>query len=158
MLRTLGMLGMRVLPLSERAAVGCTRFDLSYRDIFQPEEAGDFAMTRGGGMGTVFAGIFCSALGIGLTFLGYLLAPPGGVYVVFVGLISSGFLMIFRGMLVPGSTSGKVRSYAPPARVQVLRYVAPPERMPPGYCWQCWRKVRAGKLVCLSCGATQMRA
>jgi hypothetical protein len=113
-------------------------------------------MYRGGGLGQVVGGMVAVALGIALTLISYQLAPPGGTYFIFVGLIISGLLMIFRGLVTPGTTSGTLRDHNRPARSPVSGYVAPPEQMPPGYCWQCGRKVKPRHTICLSCGATQI--
>lgn len=113
-------------------------------------------MGRGGGFGQVVAGMIAVALGIALTFISYLLAPPGGTYVIFIGLIVSGLVMIFRGIVSSGATSSTFRSYNRPAQSPISGYIAPPEQMPLGYCWQCGRKVKAQSIICVGCGATQI--
>lgn len=115
-------------------------------------------MFGGGGRNRVAAGIFFIALGIGATIVSYLIATPGGVYYIYVGPIVGGFVMIVRGVITPGTPNGKLRNYSRSARSPMNSYVAPPEQMPRGYCWQCGRKVKAGRVVCLGCGATQIHA
>ncbi|MGH2514026.1 MAG: hypothetical protein ACRDHP_00060 [Ktedonobacterales bacterium] len=106
----------------------------------------------------VIAGIVFIALGIGLTVISYQLAPPGGTYIVFVGLIASGVWMIFRGLTSTSTANGKLHGYTRPAQSPVSGYIAPPQQMPPGFCWQCGRRVKGGKAVCFGCGAAQTQA
>jgi hypothetical protein len=110
-----------------------------------------------GGLSSVVGGIIAVALGVVLTFISYELATPGGTYIIFVGLISGGLISIVRGLVTPSATSGTFRNRRGPARSLMSGYVALPEQMPPGYCWQCGRKVKADRVVCLGCGATQIR-
>ena len=114
-------------------------------------------MMARGGLSGVGAGIIAVALGIVLTLISYELAAPGGTYIIFVGLIAGGLVSFGRGLVTPSATSGTLRSLNGPARSLMSGYVAPPEEMPPGYCWQCGRKVKSDRVICLGCGATQLR-
>ena len=117
-------------------------------------------MSRGGGLGSVLGGMMAVALGIALTFFSYQLATPGGTYFIFVGLIIGGLISIVRGLVTPSApsaTSGTYRNRKGPARNPISGYAALPQQMPPGYCWQCGRKVRADTVTCAGCGATQIR-
>ena len=113
-------------------------------------------MYRGGGMGSVVAGMIAIAIGIGVIVVSYQLAQPGGIYFVPIGLIASGFLAIFRGLAMPSATRRKRRTHARPARSTMNSHTALPQHVPPGYCWQCGRKVREGNAICYSCGAAQI--
>lgn len=117
-------------------------------------------MYRGGGCGGVVAGIVLIVLGLMLTFISFLFAAPGGTYFIFTGLIGSGLVTIVRGLVTPSAPivpGGKYRKRPGPARNPIRSYVAIPEQMPPGYCWQCGHKVKAGRVMCAGCGATQLR-
>jgi hypothetical protein len=109
------------------------------------------------GLSSVGAGITAVALGIVLTSISYVLATPGGTYILFVGLIFGGLVSIVRGLVTPSAPSGTLHSLKGPAQSLVSGYVALPEEMPPGYCWQCGRKVKADRVICWGCGATQLR-
>jgi hypothetical protein len=63
-------------------------------------------MYRGGGMGSVVAGLIAIAIGIGVIVVSYQLAQPGGIYFVPIGLIASGFLAIFRGLAMQAPRAG----------------------------------------------------
>lgn len=107
----------------------------------------------------VFGGLIMVALGVGLTVFSYSVASPGGTYIVFFGLIIGGLISMFRGIAAPGAAGSSRRGYktrSGHARVPPLYYIEEPSVMPPGYCWQCGRKVKPEVLVCVACGAAQM--
>lgn len=71
-------------------------------------------------------------------------------------LIVGGFFRLVVGVATLEPRQ-RVTSYARPARSAMTTYVAPPTEMPPGYCWQCGRKVKPKHSICFGCGATQVR-
>ncbi|MGZ3583852.1 MAG: hypothetical protein ACXWP6_14370, partial [Ktedonobacterales bacterium] len=68
------------------------------------------------------------------------------------GLIGGGIVRLAIGLFTVGDI---LEARSGPAMSPVNYYVALPEEMPAGYCWQCGRRVKLDNLICLRCGATQ---
>ena len=108
------------------------------------------------------------AQGIGLLIIGGILGVSS-FFVFWPVVIGSFYTLILDGVLVfslVGSGIARIviglftlrddiESRSGPAASPVNYYVALPEEMPAGYCWQCGRQVRRDGLICLRCGATQ---
>jgi hypothetical protein len=106
------------------------------------------------GMGLLIAGCVAALGGI------FLLGPLvfGSLYTfllacaLVLALVGGGIGRIVIGLF---AFSDSAESRSGPAESPVNYYVALPEEMPPGYCWQCGRRVKLDSLICLRCGATQ---
>src|SRR5579884_3794459 len=110
--------------------------------------------TRYGGAGGMVAGIVMVVAGIGLTVLSRASAPPGGVYVVFVGLIFTGMWRIAASAMAPRLGARRTGA-ARPASVPEMGYYALPAEAPEGVCWQCGARLRRTGSLCYACGATR---
>lgn len=78
-------------------------------------------------------------------------------YLIFDGMLVFALIVIGIVRLVTGlvTFNDATESRSGPAASPVNYYVALPEEMPAGYCWQCGRHVKRDSLICLRCGATQ---
>lgn len=106
--------------------------------------------------------------GIGLIFAGGVVAL-GSVLLLQPVIFYSIFYLILDGIIVLALVGGGIvrlvvglftfndntEARSGPAMSPVNYYVALPEEMPAGYCWQCGRRVKLDSLICLRCGATQ---
>lgn len=124
-------------------------------------------MGRGNGSGAFFLGLAMLVAGVGATTFSYMLAAPGGTYVVFGGLIVGGLIRIVTALLRgAGSVAFSIgRSKKPASAGKAAWYEDPHAEyvekladVPSGYCWQCGSKLRRGRTICMACGAAQATA
>lgn len=106
------------------------------------------------GLGLIVAG---GVVGGGSALLLWPIIFSSTIYLIFDGLVVSalvggGIIRLAIGLF---TVSDNVEARSGPAMSPVNYYVALPEEMPPGYCWQCGRRVKPDSLICLRCGATQ---
>lgn len=105
------------------------------------------------GIGMIIAG---SALAV-VSFFFFFPIVFGSLYIFSLdGVLCLGLVVSGIGRLVSGlfTFHESVESRSGPAASPVNYYVALPEEMPVGYCWQCGRPVKHDSLICLRCGAT----
>lgn len=107
----------------------------------------------GQGLGLIVAG---GVVGVGSAVFLWPVIFSSIIYLIFAGLVVSGLIGGGIIRLAIGLFSvGDTESRSGPAASPVNYYVALPEEMPAGYCWQCGKRVKADSLICLRCGATQ---
>ncbi|MGZ3665125.1 MAG: hypothetical protein ACXVDA_11650, partial [Ktedonobacterales bacterium] len=106
------------------------------------------------GLGLIIAG---GVVGGGSALLLWPVIFSSNLYLIFDGLVVSGLIgggivRLAIGLFTVGDI---LEARSGPAMSPVNYYVALPEEMPAGYCWQCGRRVKLDNLICLRCGATQ---
>ncbi|HKV85509.1 MAG TPA: hypothetical protein VJN88_13195 [Ktedonobacterales bacterium] len=124
-------------------------------------------MGRGNGSGAFFLGVAMLVAGVGATVFSYMLAAPGGTYIVFGGLVVGGLIRIVTALLRGAGSvafaTGRNKNLADTERPAWYddpnaEYVEKLADMPSGYCWQCGSRLRRGRTICMACGAAQATA
>ncbi len=117
-------------------------------------------LRRGKGNDAVVQGLGMIIAGGALAAVSFLVFFPivfGSLYifafdaVLCLALVGGGIGRLVIGLF---TFRESVESRSGPAESPVNYYVALPEEMPDGYCWQCGKQVKHDSPICLRCGAT----